>query len=443
MIDSLLDAFGYVGDSLDKLGPRPLRGLLGGKPREALSFVPFSDELGLTDPHDIQRGRDLTDKYGLTDPHDTGLGAHAAGFLTEALLDPLAFAGGATAAFKGGRHVVKDLLHTPRRGMMDINPFPHGSSRVNAMADRLGPQFPAKEGQEIVHEAMRPWLDKMAEHEMDPVLHNSLMGIGPDERRLLYQEIPPGSKPLASGAEGPALQTPQGHVIKLSPAVSHFGNDETNWARRNMLPPQGRPHIPEMLDPIRSNIFGFPDSGVSVEHLHKVDPLLNALSGISSMGGAMNSGLRIRRNADDIAKYVADQIRQNHPMLTPWDVVAKNVSLTPGNRAVIHDAGAVTRRVGGEHIDTGVLPGLHANPAERKQLMRMGSPEAVQQAMLQSIARGPRAGVEVPPHLLDQRNDLIQQLMELLGQIRQQGADAADLPPSQALLNALIGGSNW
>jgi hypothetical protein len=41
----------WVGSTLDKtFGGRAVRGVLGGKPEEALSIVPFSDTLGLTDP---------------------------------------------------------------------------------------------------------------------------------------------------------------------------------------------------------------------------------------------------------------------------------------------------------------------------------------------------------------------------------------------------------
>ena len=101
MLDALLDALGYVGSSLDKAGPRPLRGLLAGKPREALSFVPFSDRMGITDPTEVTTGRDLTNKWGVTDPSDQGWGAWATGVGTEAVLDPLALFGAAKAGVKG------------------------------------------------------------------------------------------------------------------------------------------------------------------------------------------------------------------------------------------------------------------------------------------------------------------------------------------------------
>ena len=50
-MSGILDTISYLGDTVDKFtGSRALRGLLGGKPREALSILPFSDTSGLTDP---------------------------------------------------------------------------------------------------------------------------------------------------------------------------------------------------------------------------------------------------------------------------------------------------------------------------------------------------------------------------------------------------------
>lgn len=83
-----LGMLGYVGDSLDKLGSRPLRGLLKGRPRELLSVLPFSDALGITDPKDIVSGGDL-----LGTKRRRGLGYRAAELGVEMLLDPLALLG--------------------------------------------------------------------------------------------------------------------------------------------------------------------------------------------------------------------------------------------------------------------------------------------------------------------------------------------------------------
>jgi hypothetical protein len=101
MLNELLDAFNYGTSLIDKAGPRPLRGLLAGKPREALSFLPFSDTAGITDPRDIQTGRNVTDKWGLTNPTDPGWGAWGAGLAADVAIDPLALLGGAKLGLKG------------------------------------------------------------------------------------------------------------------------------------------------------------------------------------------------------------------------------------------------------------------------------------------------------------------------------------------------------
>ena len=45
-----LGGIGWVGDFLDKYtGGRAARGLLGGRPEELASILPFSDQLGITD----------------------------------------------------------------------------------------------------------------------------------------------------------------------------------------------------------------------------------------------------------------------------------------------------------------------------------------------------------------------------------------------------------
>jgi hypothetical protein len=93
LLESLLGPVNYAGDVLDKFGGRAVRGTLAGKPRELLSPIPFSDTLGITDPAEITRGRDLAKQWGL----GTGLGGEAAGFGIDIATDPLTYFGGALA----------------------------------------------------------------------------------------------------------------------------------------------------------------------------------------------------------------------------------------------------------------------------------------------------------------------------------------------------------
>jgi hypothetical protein len=109
LLHSTLDTIGQAGDALDKFtGGRALRGVLGGKGREALSVLPFSDTLGLTDAKDKTSGRDLTDRYGLTSKGDNSFGSHAAGFLADNVLSPGNMLG-AYGAFKAAPTIAKGL----------------------------------------------------------------------------------------------------------------------------------------------------------------------------------------------------------------------------------------------------------------------------------------------------------------------------------------------
>lgn len=89
----------YVGGALEKaLGGRAIRGVLGGHPREALTLIPFSDTLGITDPGERVSGKDLLQQAGLLPKGDESWLGTGAGIATELALDPamyLTFGGGA------------------------------------------------------------------------------------------------------------------------------------------------------------------------------------------------------------------------------------------------------------------------------------------------------------------------------------------------------------
>lgn len=85
---SALGGLGYIGGSLDKaFGGRALRGLLGGKPQELLSLIPFSDKMGITNPDDIVNGRDL---LGYS-KDDNSWGATLGGLGLDIALDPATY----------------------------------------------------------------------------------------------------------------------------------------------------------------------------------------------------------------------------------------------------------------------------------------------------------------------------------------------------------------
>lgn len=94
-MNPLLDALGWVGETLDKPG-RALRGLLAGRPGELANLVPFSDTRGWTDPSQSVSGRNLLENWGALAPkgEDEGFGlGDIAGMGLEAALDPTNFVG--------------------------------------------------------------------------------------------------------------------------------------------------------------------------------------------------------------------------------------------------------------------------------------------------------------------------------------------------------------
>lgn len=89
-----LRAITYLAESLDKPG-RAVRGVLGGKYREAANIIPFSDSLGITKEEDQVSGRDLLEKVGMVGPNVEGFDwGDVGGAILEIATDPLMYIGG-------------------------------------------------------------------------------------------------------------------------------------------------------------------------------------------------------------------------------------------------------------------------------------------------------------------------------------------------------------
>jgi hypothetical protein len=77
-MESSLGGLAYIGKLADKtFGGRAVRGVLGGKPQEALSVLPFSDTLGLTNERDTVQGTDLLSQAGTHHEGRRLVGEHA------------------------------------------------------------------------------------------------------------------------------------------------------------------------------------------------------------------------------------------------------------------------------------------------------------------------------------------------------------------------------
>lgn len=137
LLSSALNAVGTAGTAIDKItGGRAVRGVLAGKPREAASFVPFSDDMGLTNKADATSGRNLTDAYGVTRKGDNSVSSHAIGFLADNALSPGNWLG-AGAAFRAAPTVGKGLAQGAKAlsGLDMVDSLGRG---VNSLAGRFG-----------------------------------------------------------------------------------------------------------------------------------------------------------------------------------------------------------------------------------------------------------------------------------------------------------------
>lgn len=105
-----MSGLSMLGNALDKYsGARAVRGVLGGRPEEALSIIPFSDMLGWSDPTKVVSGSDLNKKLGLNNLlGDEGVMSTLGGIATEIIMDPTTYLTlGGSALTKTGAALAK------------------------------------------------------------------------------------------------------------------------------------------------------------------------------------------------------------------------------------------------------------------------------------------------------------------------------------------------
>lgn len=279
-MNDLLDALGYIGDSLDKPG-RAVRGLLGGRPEEALAAIPFSDAMGLTNPANRMSGSDLLRQFGM-DAGD-GLGGTLAGIGVELATDPLTWTGAGLGAMLGRKAGAAAMARGPRYGTT-------GDDLMRQVDDVF----------------TQPWEREAAARQI---------GILGETSPQVFAEVPEGARLLGVGAEGLALSNPAGDVTRIG--LQRAGE-------------AGRPIADTILQPTRTVDYAAGGSGRMVGRAERVP-----LAGMVGNGNYWNGSARYG-GQDRLGQLFDDAAAQG---VNFFDLGAKNAGRV-GGRDVIIDPGA-------------------------------------------------------------------------------------------------------
>lgn len=147
-----LRAFTYAVESLDKPG-RAVRGVIGGKYREGLNIVPFSDTLGITKSDQQVSGRDLLEKIGIVGPNIEGFDwGDVGGLIVEGLTDPLMYVGGIGAVSKSASMSLKGTQKLTAKQLAKVAETAAKAGRKGSKAYKLAE---AAERQKIIAAKVR------------------------------------------------------------------------------------------------------------------------------------------------------------------------------------------------------------------------------------------------------------------------------------------------
>jgi hypothetical protein len=433
----LLDALGYIGDSFDKLGSRELRGLLGGRPRELLSIIPFSDAIGVTNPEQRVSGRDITNNTGITRKGDPSFKASALGFGAEALLDPTLLLGGAGLLRKGFKSTATKVLAHPASPKSNMLFRPAAESADQSTIRLLEAAGPQHEG------GIRQLEDILRGGGPESPGFGTAQRILSEPGSLLHrlaQEFPEGSTHLGSGMEAIVAKRPDKGVIRIAPSVSPIFGRGRQFVR---------PNIPEMLQPVRSVDIG----PYRVEHMPEVFPFMKGkpdVDAVARMLGGHEPGAEVARTLYDemtrqagkVAGSLSESVERRG--LRPVDVHSQNVARTLEDLAIIHDGGSIIHQKYGRRLAPtpaiADLSGVSQDALGR--LSGSGGAEEVRRAISRGLEQGTKGqGIKPPINLQDFASS--RRLFEHITNHAPYtiGATTRGAMDHRALLNALEGSS--
>lgn len=251
-MNPLLQALGWVGESLDKPGAA-VRGLLAGRPDQLLNLVPFSDTMGWTDPAQRTSGRDLLEGVGLLGENTEGLDfGDIAGAGVEMLLDPTNLIGGAAISrllkprpfgLKGGGATLRPVSGSGYASHVEAV-APSGSKVGEVILK--GPEGYAESGiRDTWSGVIRPeeTIGRVGGIELDPAYHG--LGLGQQMYLDALNRTPidwwynSGNSPMATQAIE-ALRRKGLAEVHWDPSLAQWPDRQLGGMRIMRITPEGR-----------------------------------------------------------------------------------------------------------------------------------------------------------------------------------------------------------
>lgn len=401
------EALAEYGDAFDAYeGGRAARGVLGGKPREALSWLApgISDEIGLTRPQDRTNSEKLLNDYGAVakgDPKGSILGAALDAFATPAnayrfaALPPvqrfMKDEGGSFDPYflsKNPELKRSDLVGGPKHGTTteDVMKLMENSGVPDAKPFvRMGESFP--EGQPVWDDTANAVLN-----EFDPNAHFLGSGV----------------QAMATASYKPTLGSPL--ESNVSPLITRFGIQDPGHYHgtgvRYGVNEAGVGNDWFGLQPLRSiELPGKGDRNLIIENLPAVQtegpyktllhhrdssisgPASDVVAGFSAL---VPHARKVIKNDPNLARFGGSaEFRDLHPGnigLNPYGVVAPGAT---DMSAYVTDPGAVFLK----DMDPSPYSKLDPTRIQARHILGIGEPEGGQDVwnkMLEFVQSGPR-----------------------------------------------------